>query len=62
MILTYAQNTQNTKHILILNIVHSKTDINELENDRFAFHSSSLFKHAFTGDADQMRVTKCGHF
>ena len=62
MNLTRVQNTQNTKHIIILNIEYTKTDINDLENDRFAFHSSSLFKHAFTRDADQTHVTKRGHF
>jgi len=62
VILTCAQNTQNTKHILILYSAHSRTDINELGNDRFAFHSSSLFKHAFTGVAPRTHVTKCDNF
>ena len=53
---------QITKPITILNSKQATTIKNELENDRFAFQSSSLFKHAFIRNRDETRVTKRGHF
>lgn len=46
---------QITQPITILNSEQATTIKNELENDRFAFQSSSLFKHAFIRNRDKTR-------